>query len=78
MYVKNNLGAASSNGLSADVPCSQSTSVQAQANDFPVKGLAGPCQKDGKRSHTTFLKFGSRFIFLLQNPPLFCEGFASI
>lgn len=46
MYVKNNLGPASSNGLSADVPCSQSTSVQAQANDFPVQGLTGPCQKD--------------------------------
>ena len=56
MYVKNNLGPASSNGLSADVPCSQSTSVQAQANDFPVKGLTGPCQKDrGKRSPTTCL-----------------------
>jgi len=46
MYVKNNLGAASSNGLSADVPCRVHTSVEAQANDFPVKGLTGPCQKD--------------------------------
>ena len=36
---------AGSNGLSSDVPCRLHTSVEAQANDFPVKGLKGPCQK---------------------------------
>jgi hypothetical protein len=46
MYVKNNLGPSSSNGLSADVPCSKDTSVESQAKSFPVKGLNGGCQKD--------------------------------
>ena len=46
MYVKNNLGPSSSNGLSADVPCSTDTSVEWQAKNFPVKGLNGGCQKD--------------------------------
>ena len=36
---------AGSNGLSSDVPCRLHTSVEAQARDFPVKGLKGPCQK---------------------------------
>lgn len=46
MYVKNNLGPSSSNGLSADVPCSRDSSVEWQAKNFPVKGLNGGCQKD--------------------------------
>ncbi len=28
------------------MPCGVHTSVEAQATDFPVKGLKGPCQKD--------------------------------
>ena len=53
MDVKNNLGPSSSNGLSADVPCSKDTSVESQAKSFPVKGLNGGCQKDLGNEKTT-------------------------
>mmetsp|Transcript_54335 Transcript_54335/g.66678 ORF Transcript_54335/g.66678 Transcript_54335/m.66678 type:complete len:290 (-) Transcript_54335:92-961(-) len=56
MYVKNNLGSSSSNGLSADVPCAQDTSVEWQAKNFPVKGLNGGCQKD---NDDYWMAFGS-------------------
>lgn len=56
MYVKNNLGSSSSNGLSADVPCDRDTSVQYQAEHFPVNGLSGPCQKD---NDDYWMAFGS-------------------
>lgn len=56
MYVKNNLGAKSSSGLSADVPCATAGSVEFQAKDFPVKGLSGPCQKD---NDDYWMAFGS-------------------
>ena len=46
MYVKNNLCPSSSNGLAAEVPCDDDTSVQYQAEHFPVEGLSGSCQKD--------------------------------
>ena len=46
MFVKDNLGVGSNNGLSADVPCAIAGSVEFQANNFPVKGLSGPCRKD--------------------------------
>ena len=46
MYVKSNLGPSSSNGLSADVPCGREGSVDFQAQNFPVNGLSGSCQKD--------------------------------
>ena len=58
MYVKNNLGAAGSNGLSDNVPCRVHTSVGAQANDFPVKGLKGPCQKDNDDNDDYWMAFG--------------------
>ena len=46
MFVKDNLGVGSNNGLSADVPCATAGSVEFQANNFPVKGLSGPCRQD--------------------------------
>ena len=46
------------------MPCGVHTSVEAQATDFPVKGLKGPCLKDNDDYWMAFVVI-SRFAFLM-------------